>query len=118
MRTKARVIGEIMREAVVGLVRNRVRAGLSMLGISWFWFYGATFLTQFPIFAKDILGGNEHVVTLLLALFSIGIGAGSLLCERLSGHKVEIGLVPFGSIGLTIFAVDLWFAIACGSLPA
>lgn len=83
---------------------------LSMLGISWFWFYGATFLTQFPNFAKDILGGDEHVVTLLLALFSIGIGAGSLLCERLSGHKVEIGLVPFGSIGLTVFAVDLWFA--------
>jgi predicted MFS family arabinose efflux permease len=83
---------------------------LSMLGISWFWFYGATFLTQFPNFAKDILGGDEHVVTLLLALFSIGIGVGSLLCERLSGHKVEIGLVPFGSIGLTVFAVDLWFA--------
>jgi len=88
---------------------NRV-LWLSMLGISWFWFYGATFLTQFPNFAKDILGGDEHVVTLLLALFSIGIGAGSLLCERLSGHKVEIGLVPFGSIGLTVFAVDLWFA--------
>ena len=87
---------------------NRV-LWLSMLGISWFWFYGATFLTQFPNFAKDILGGDEHVVTLLLALFSIGIGAGSLLCERLSGHKVEIGLVPFGSIGLTLFAVDLWF---------
>src|SRR4030095_11129949 len=88
---------------------NRV-VWLSMLGISWFWFYGATFLTQFPNFAKDVLGGDEHVVTLLLALFSIGIGTGSLLCERLSGHKVEIGLVPFGSIGLTIFAVDLWFA--------
>ena len=83
---------------------------LSMLGISWFWFYGATFLAQFPDFAKDILGGDEHVVTLLLALFSIGIGAGSLLCERLSGRKVEIGLVPFGSIGLTVFAVDLWLA--------
>jgi 1-acyl-sn-glycerol-3-phosphate acyltransferase len=83
---------------------------LSMLGISWFWFYGATFLTQFPNFAKDTLGGNEHVVTFLLALFSIGIGAGSLLCERLSGHKVEIGLVPFGSIGLTVFAIDLFFA--------
>ena len=88
---------------------NRI-VWLSMLGISWFWFYGATFLTQFPNFAKEILGGDEHVVTLLLALFSIGIGAGSLLCERLSGHKVEIGLVPFGSIGLTVFAVDLWFA--------
>ncbi len=83
---------------------------LSMLGISWFWFYGATFLTQFPNFAKDVLGGDEHVVTLLLALFSIGIGTGSLLCERLSGHKVELGLVPFGSIGLTLFAADLWLA--------
>ena len=90
---------------------NRV-VWLSMLGISWFWFYGATFLTQFPNFAKDVLGGDEHVVTLLLALFSIGIGVGSLLCERLSGRKVEIGLVPFGSIGLTVFAVDLWFAHA------
>ncbi len=83
---------------------------LSMLGISWFWFYGATFLTQFPNFAKDVLGGDEHVVTLLLALFSIGIGVGSLLCERLSGRKVELGLVPLGSIGLTVFAIDLWFA--------
>ncbi len=88
---------------------NRV-VWLSMLGISWFWYYGATFLTQFPNFAKDVLGGDEHVVTLLLALFSVGIGAGSLLCERLSGRKVEIGLVPFGSIGLTLFAVDLWLA--------
>ena len=94
---------------------NRI-VWLSMLGISWFWFYGATFLTQFPNFAKQILGGDEHVVTLLLALFSIGIGAGSLLCERLSGRKVEIGLVPFGSIGLTVFAVDLWFAT--GSMQA
>jgi 1-acyl-sn-glycerol-3-phosphate acyltransferase len=83
---------------------------LSILGISWFWFYGAIFLSHFPSYSKDILGGDEHVVTLLLAIFSIGIGAGSLLCERLSGHKVEIGLVPFGSIGLTLFAVDLYFA--------
>src|SRR6266700_1952288 len=88
---------------------NRV-VWLSMLGISWFWFYGATFLTQFPNFTKDVLGGDEHVATLLLAIFSVGIGAGSLLCERMSGHKVEVGLVPFGSIGLSLFAVDLWLA--------
>src|SRR5215831_4132186 len=88
---------------------NRV-VWLSMLGISWFWFYGATYLTQFANYTKDILGGDEHVATLLLAIFSVGIGAGSLLCERLSGHKVEIGLVPFGSIGLSIFAIDLYFA--------
>ncbi len=84
---------------------------LSMLGISWFWFYGATFLAQFPNYAKDVLGGDEQVVTLMLVLFSIGIGAGSLLCERLSGRKVEIGLVPFGSIGLTVFGIDLFFAV-------
>ena len=89
--------------------RNRT-VFLSILGISWFWLYGAVFLAQFPVYAKDVLGGAEAVVTLLLAVFSIGIGAGSLLCERLSGHKVEIGLVPFGSIGLTLFAVDLAFA--------
>jgi len=83
---------------------------LSMLGISWFWFYGALFLAQFAGFARDFLGGDATVVTCLLALFSIGIGVGSLMCERLSGRKVELGLVPFGSIGLTLFAVDLWFA--------
>ena len=83
---------------------------LSMLGISWFWFYGATFLAQFPSYSKEVLGGDESVVTLLLTLFSIGIGTGSLLCERLSGHKIELGLVPFGSIGLTLFAIDLYFA--------
>jgi 1-acyl-sn-glycerol-3-phosphate acyltransferase len=80
------------------------------LGISWLWFFGATFLTQFPTFAKDVLGGGEGVTTLLLGIFSVGIGVGSLLCERLSGHKVEIGLVPFGSIGMTVFAIDLFFA--------
>ncbi|MBC8008120.1 MAG: MFS transporter [Prolixibacteraceae bacterium] len=83
---------------------------LSLLGISWFWFYGAMFLSQFPNYSKSVLGGNEHVVTLLLALFSVGVAVGSLLCERLSGHKVEIGLVPFGSIGLSVFAVDLFLA--------
>ena len=82
----------------------------SMLGISWFWFYGAIYLAQLPAFTQRVLGGDEHVFTLLLALFSVGIGIGSLLCERLSGHKVELGLVPFGSIGLTLFAVDLWLA--------
>ena len=85
---------------------------LSILGISWFWFFGAMFVTQFPNLSKNILVGDEHVVTLLLVVFSIGIGVGSLLCERLSGHKIEIGLVPFGSVGMTLFAVDLYFVLA------
>jgi 1-acyl-sn-glycerol-3-phosphate acyltransferase len=81
----------------------------SLLGISWLWFFGSVFLTSFTPFSRDVVGGDENVVTLLLGVFSIGIGAGSLLCERLSGRKIEIGLVPFGSIGMTLFAVDLWF---------
>lgn len=83
---------------------------LSVIGISWFWFLGAIYLSQFPVYAKEVLSGDEEVVTVLLALFSVGVGAGSLLCERLSGRKVEIGLVPFGSIGLTLFGTDFYFA--------
>ncbi|MBL8519659.1 MAG: MFS transporter [Betaproteobacteria bacterium] len=92
-------------------IANRNRAVfLSMIGISWLWFFGSIFLTSFTGFAKEVLSGNEQVVTLLLAVFSVGIGLGSVLCEKMSGHKIEIGLVPFGSIGMTLFAVDLYFA--------
>jgi len=83
---------------------------LSMLGNSWFWFYGALVLSQFPLYAKDYLHGDNSVFVLLLTVFSLGVGAGSLLCEKLSGHKVEIGLVPFGAIGLSVFGIDLYFA--------
>jgi 1-acyl-sn-glycerol-3-phosphate acyltransferase len=84
---------------------------LSLLGISWLWFFGALFLTQFPQFAQKTLGGDPAVATLLLGVFSVGIGLGSVLCERMSRHQVEIGLVPFGSIGMTLFTVDLYFAV-------
>ncbi|NMG55678.1 MFS transporter [Aromatoleum aromaticum] len=92
----------------------------AVLAISWFWFYGALLLSQFPGYAKDVLGGDEHAVTLLLAVFSVGIGIGSLMCERLSGKHLEPGLVPLGSIGLSLFAFDLWWAspvLAAGSAP-
>jgi 1-acyl-sn-glycerol-3-phosphate acyltransferase len=96
--------------ALFGFARRNRTVFLSILGVSWFWFFGFMLLSQFPVYAKDILGGDEHVATLLLTALSLGIGAGSLLCERMSGHKVELGLVPFGSIGLTVFALDLSFA--------
>ena len=83
---------------------------LSVLGISWFWFLGATYLVQLPNYTKTALAGNEQVVTLLLTFFTLGIGGGSLLCNWLSGQKVEPGLVPFGSIGLSLFGIDLFFA--------
>jgi Na+/melibiose symporter-like transporter len=82
----------------------------SLLGISWMWFFGAVFLSNFPAFARDVLGGNEQVASLLLVVFSIGIGVGSLLCETLSRRHVEIGLVPFGAFGMSVFAIDLYFA--------
>lgn len=89
--------------------RQNIVVFRSILGISWFWFYGAIFLAQMPTFTENVLHANEHVVTLLLTLFSVGIGVGSLLCEKLSNRQVELGLVPFGSIGLTLFALDLWW---------
>ena len=88
----------------------------SLLGISWMWFFGAVFLSQFPSLAKEVLHGDEHVASLLLVVFSIGIAIGSLLCEVLSRRHVEIGLVPLGAIGMSVFGVDLYFALR--GLPA
>jgi len=88
----------------------------SLLGISWMWFFGATFLSNFPTFARDVLHGDEQVASLLLVVFSIGVGLGSLACEMLSRRHVEIGLVPLGAIGMTVFAVDLFFAAS--AVPA
>ncbi len=82
----------------------------SLLGISWMWFFGAAFLAQFPAFAKEVLHGDEQVASLLLVVFSVGIGVGSLLCEVLSRRHVEIGLVPFGAIGMSAFSIDIYFA--------
>jgi 1-acyl-sn-glycerol-3-phosphate acyltransferase len=83
---------------------------LSILGISWFWLYGALFLSELPTFVATVLGGETSVFTLCLVFFSMGVGTGSLLCERLSSGHIELGLVPFGSIGLSLFGIDLFFA--------
>ena len=92
------------------LARQNIVVFRSLLGISWMWFFGAVFLSLFPAFAKDVLHGDERVASLLLVVFSIGIGTGSLLCEMLSKRHVEIGLVPLGAIGMSVFAIDLYFA--------
>lgn len=98
------------------LAHGNVVVFRSLLGISWMWFFGAVFLSQFPSLAKNVLHGNEQVASLLLVVFSIGIGIGSLLCEVLSRRHVEIGLVPLGAIGMSVFSIDLYFASR--SLPA
>ena len=83
---------------------------LSCLGISWFWFFGAVYFTLLPAFAKTILGGQSSAYVLLLAVFSVGTGLGAVLCEVLSKKRLEIGLVPFGAFGMTLFGVLLYFA--------
>jgi 1-acyl-sn-glycerol-3-phosphate acyltransferase len=82
----------------------------AVLGISWFWFFGTVLVAQLPSYTKLNLGGNGSVNILGLTLFSIGTGIGSLLCEKMSGKRVEVGLVPLGAFGLTAFGVDLFFA--------
>lgn len=83
-----------------------------ILGNSWFWFYGATFLTQTPEFSKVILNGDESVVIFLLTLFSVGVSIGSLLCKSLTKNQVSLRLLPFGIAGLSIFAIDLYFSLS------
>lgn len=108
------LIGETF--SIINKVRSKRDVFLSILGISWFWLVGATFLTQFPTLAKDIVGGNEEVVTLFLALFSVGIGIGSLLCNKLLGSEVSAKYVPLAAIGISIFGFDLY--LACSTLTS
>jgi len=93
------------------LAHEQLAVFRSLLGISWMWFFGAVFLSQFPSLAKEVLHGNEQVASFLLVIFSVGIGTGSLLCEVLSKRHVEIGLVPLGAIGMSVFSIDLYFAL-------
>ncbi|HQC96068.1 MAG TPA: MFS transporter [Aquabacterium sp.] len=92
------------------LARQDIVVFRSLLGISWMWFFGAVFLANFPAFAKTVLHGDPQVASLLLVVFSVGVGTGSLLCEVVSRRHVEIGLVPAGAIGMSVFAIDLYFA--------
>lgn len=88
---------------------------LILLGNSWYWFYGATYLTQIPQLTQQNLYASENVVSLLLTFFSVGIGVGSLLCRKIGGSEVNIKMVPLGAIGLTVFA--LYLAISLSFVP-
>lgn len=98
--------------------KNRRDIFLSILGISWFWLIGATFLAEFPVFAKDVLGANQDVVTFFLALFSVGIAIGSLLCNRLLKGKVSVRYVPLSLLGISLFTIDLYLAASQGIVSA
>ncbi len=90
----------------------------SLLGISWMWFFGAAVTTQLPALSAELLHGDSQVTALLLVIFSVGVGLGALLCETLSNRHVEIGLVPLGAIGMSVFAIDLYFALHAITLPS
>lgn len=93
--------------ALTRIVRRKQALFNSVLGISWFWYFGATLLAQLPNLTKNALHGNESVVTLLLAVFSVSVGAGALLSAKLSHGDIELGIVPLGALGLSLFAADL-----------
>jgi MFS family permease len=87
----------------------------TLLAISWFWLFGALFLAQFPAMAQQLLRGGESTVSLLLLVFTLGIGGGSFLCQHLSGRRLELGLVPLGALGLSVFGLD--FAWTASNFP-
>lgn len=97
--------------ALIKLARGQTSVFLSILGVSWFWLLGSVYLTQIPNLVRTHLAGGPSVVTLILAVFTISIAAGSLMCERLSGRKIEIGLVPFAAFGVSVFGIDSYFAM-------
>ena len=96
--------------AVLRLARKQKAVRNAILGVSWFWFFGTVLTAQLPTYAVVNLGGGETLYIFALALFSLGTGVGSLLCEKLSGRIVEIGLVPLGAFGMSVFLLDLYFA--------
>ncbi len=116
LRLSLRPVRETWHLMVLAAERRQVL--LAVLAISWFWFLGAAYLTQFPNFARTNLWGDETVVTLLLALFTIGISVGSMLCERLTGHRVSLRLVPWGALGLSLLGVDLYFSVPEAPVPS
>ncbi|HUD97734.1 MAG TPA: MFS transporter [Woeseiaceae bacterium] len=103
---------------IIGFARRERSVFLSILGISWFWFFGSAVTFQIPAYTLGVLNGSEEIATILLIAFAVGVGSGSLMCEKMSARRIELGLVPFGSIGLSLFAVDLYFAQPAAHLVA
>jgi MFS family permease len=116
VRVRFRPLLETWRLMSVAAERRQVL--WAILAISWFWFLGAAYLTQFPNFAKTWLAGDETVVTLLLAMFIVGISIGSMLCERLTKHRITLSPVPWGALGLTLLGIDLFFAVPADPSPS
>ena len=109
------ILQEIGR--MMGRARQTRTVFLSIIGISWFWLLGATFLSQFPNYSKTLLGGNASVVTLFMFTFSLGIGIGSYGCTKLLKGVISAKYVPLSAFALTVFIIDLYFASVDLSAP-
>lgn len=103
---------------IIGFAKEERTVWLSIIGISWFWLIGATFITQFPVYTKDVIKGDEHIVTLFLTIFSIGVGVGSVLCNRLLRGEINVRLVPYGSIGISVSIFTVIFASYLYAIPS
>jgi acyl-[acyl-carrier-protein]-phospholipid O-acyltransferase/long-chain-fatty-acid--[acyl-carrier-protein] ligase len=108
LRINPNILGETF--GIIRFAWERRELKLSIIAISWFWLVGAVFLSQFPTYTEKTLQANEQVQTLLLAMFSVGIGAGSVVCGRLLRGEVSARLAPLGAVGMTLFSADLFFA--------
>ena len=116
LKIRINFIGETFK--IIGKARERRDIFLSILGISWFWLLGATFLAQFPGFAKDVLGADADVVTVFLTLFSVGIALGSLACNKMLKGEISAKYVPFGALGMSLFIGDLYLTTRGLQAPA
>ena len=104
--------------AIVKYSTEQREVFLSIIGISWFWLVGATYLSQFPTYVKDVLLADAPVVTLFLTLFSVGIGIGSLLCTTLLKGKVHARYLFLAALGISLFGLDLVVASYGGASSA
>lgn len=102
---------------IVGFARENKKVFLSIIGISWFWLIGATYLSQFPTYAKDVLSAESSIVTLFLTVFSVGVGIGSFLCNKLLKGEIKSTYVPIAMLGMTVFGIDLYFASISAAPP-
>jgi MFS family permease len=89
----------------------------AILAISWFWFLGATFLSLLPAFARDSLGADEGVLTVLLTGFSVGVALGALASERLNHGQINVNIAPLGALGIAVMSVELWLATQAAPDP-
>ncbi len=96
--------------SIVKYSTSKKQVFLSILGISWFWFIGAAIMSQIPTLTKDVFACDQSVANLFLGVFSVGVGVGSFICNRIFGHEISTKYVFISAMGISVFGIDLFFA--------